>query len=463
MKFPAPMLDLAYQLCLLFRGQDPNVQDPPKQDPPAPVKAEEELGPFLDTWNTEAVALGALLAVFLLVLLVTRWGILPVVRIIIKRTKFEWDDAFVDAKCFGWLSYIAAAAVFLLATNVLDLLHTWKLVSADVVLTKADWLAYLQNLAKGVIAFSIMMAVVAVLNAVDKIYTQRKGADRRPIKGYIQIAKIFAFVVGMVSTIALLFGKEPWLFISGIGAFTAILILVFKDTILSLVASIQLTSNNMIRVGDWVEVPSAGADGDVIDIALHTVKIQNWDKTVTTVPTYNLITGSFKNWRTMSESGGRRIKRSLHIDMSTIRFLDDEDIRRFEKFALLQEYMASKQQELTEANKEHAADPSIVINARRLTNIGTFRSYVVEYLKQNHKIHKGMTFLVRQLQPTPDGLPMEIYIFSNVTTWVEYEGIQADIFDHLLSILPEFGLMVFQRPAGSDITELAEAAAGQSS
>ncbi|MHC4852103.1 MAG: mechanosensitive ion channel family protein [Planctomycetota bacterium] len=417
-------------------------------------------GPFLDTWNTEALALGALLAVFLLVLLVTRYLILPLVRIGIKKSKFEWDDAFVDAKCFRWLSYIAAVAVFLAATNVMDLLHTMGLVSTDVALTNVPWLPYLQNLAKAVIALSIMMAIVAVLNAVNDIYTKRKGAGRRPIKGYVQIAKIFVYVVGIVSTIALLFGKAPWLFISGFGAFTAILLLVFKDTILSLVASIQLTTNDMIRIGDWVEVPSAGADGDVIDIALHTVKIQNWDKTVTTVPTHSLIAGSFKNWRTMPESGGRRIKRSIYIDISTIHFLDDKDIERFSKFALLQDYMAQKTQELEAYNKEHATDPSIVVNARRLTNIGTFRHYVVEYLKQHPRVHKGMTFLIRQLQPTPKGLPLEVYIFSNITGWVDYEGIQSDIFDHLLAALPEFDLMAFQEPAGSNITELAIAASG---
>jgi len=421
------------------------------------------MGPFPSGLNTELIGLAALLSVFLIVFLVTRWVILPLVRVVIKKSRFEWDDAFVDARCFRWVSYIAAAAVFLGSTHVLNLLHRMRFVPADVALAEVPWLPYLQNLSKAVIAFSVMMAAAAVLNAVNEIYTRRGGAGRRPMKGYVQIAKLFVFVVGIVSSIALLFGKEPWLFISGIGAFTAVLLLVFKDTILSLVASIQLTSNDMIRIRDWIEVPSAGADGEVIDIALHTVKIQNWDKTVTTVPTYNLISGSFKNWRTMPESGGRRIKRSLNIDMSTIRFLDEQDIEHFSKFALLKDYIAAKQKLLEETNKKERLDPSVLVNARRLTNIGTFRAYVVEYLKQNTKVHKGMTFLVRQLQPTPDGLPLEIYIFSNVTTWADYENIQSDIFDHLLAALPEFGLMVFQRPAGSDITELAAAAAAAGS
>lgn len=418
------------------------------------------IGPFPQGMNTELIGLTALLAVFLLVFLATRFVILPAVRLVIKKSRFKWDDAFVDARCFRWLSYIAAAAVFLGASHIMGLLHRMGLVPAEVALTEVPWLSYVQNLSKAVIAFSVMMAAAAVLNAINEIYARQRGAGRRPIKGYVQIAKIFVFVVGTVSTVALLFGKEPWLFISGIGAFTAILLLVFKDTILSLVASIQLTSNDMVRVGDWIEVPSAGADGDVIDIALHTVKVQNWDKTVTTVPTYNLISGSFKNWRTMPQSGGRRIKRSLHIDMSTIRFLDEEDIERFSRFNLLKDYMAEKKRALDAYNKEHATDPSITVNARNLTNIGTFRQYVVEYLEQHPKVNKGMTFLVRQLQPTPDGLPLEIYIFSSETGWVDYENVQSDIFDHLLAALPEFGLIVFQRPAGSDITHLALATAG---
>jgi miniconductance mechanosensitive channel len=207
----------------------------------------------------------------------------------------------------------------------------------------------------------------------------------------------------------------------------------------------------MIRVGDWIEMPQFGADGDVVDIALHTVKVQNWDKTITTIPTHRLISDSFKNWRSMSESGGRRIKRALLLDMNSIRFLDDADIERFGNFVLLQDYIAEKKKELEEYNQSvTAGDPSLVANARKLTNIGTFRMYVVQYLRSHPKIHKEMTFLIRQLSPTPSGLPLEIYVFSNDVAWVPYEGIQSDIFDHLLAIVPEFGLRVFQQPTGQD-------------
>ena len=227
--------------------------------------------------------------------------------------------------------------------------------------------------------------------------------------------------------------------------------MVFRDTILSFVASLQIASNDMVRVGDWIEMPQFGADGDVVDIALHTVKVQNWDKTITTIPTHRLISDSFKNWRAMSESGGRRIKRALHLDMSSIRFLGDADIERFGKFVLLKDYISEKKAELEEYNKSVTdGDPNLVANARRLTNIGTFRMYVVQYLKANPKIHDNMTFLIRQLSPTANGLPLEIYVFSNDVNWVAYEGIQSDIFDHLLAIVPEFGLRVFQQPTGQD-------------
>jgi miniconductance mechanosensitive channel len=236
---------------------------------------------------------------------------------------------------------------------------------------------------------------------------------------------------------------------------TAVLILVFKDTILSLVASVQLTSHDMIRVGDWIEMPSCNADGDVVDIALHTVKVQNWDKTITTIPTHKLIAESFKNWRGMSLSGGRRIKRNLHIDLSSIRFLTDAEIERFERFKLLEDYIAGKETELAEYNE--AVGESENANLRRLTNVGTFRAYVFNYLKHHPKIHDGMTLLVRQLQPGPQGLPLEIYAFTNVTDWSIYEDIQSDIFDHLMAIIGEFGLRVYQAPSGEDLTAIGAA------
>ena len=251
--------------------------------------------------------------------------------------------------------------------------------------------------------------------------------------------------------IAALLDRSPLLLLSGFGAMTAILLLVFRDTILSLVASVQLTAQDMVRVGDWIEMPQFGADGDVIDVQLHTVKVQNWDKTITTIPTHRLISDSFKNWRGMSESGGRRIKRAIHIDLGSVRFQTDEEIEHFRRFALLKGYVGDKLQELRDYNAGLPTEVDDEVNRRRLTNIGTFRAYAFNYLKHHPKINQQMTLIVRQLAPGPEGLPLEIYCFTNTTAWADYEGIQSDIFDHLLAITPEFGLRLFQKPAGHDL------------
>ena len=253
--------------------------------------------------------------------------------------------------------------------------------------------------------------------------------------------------------------QNPLIFVSGIGAMTAVLMLVFKDTILSLVASVQIASNDMVRLGDWVEMPKLNADGDVIDIALHTVKIRNFDNTITTVPTSKFIDESFKNWRGMSESGARRIKRSIYIDKSTIRFLTDEEVNRFKRFKLLEDYVEKKQEEIRAFN-ESLGGSGEDVNWRRMTNIGTLRAYIVNYLRNHPKIDQSRTLLVRQLAPTPHGLPIELYVFSNDTKWVAYEGIQADIFDHIIALLPEFGLRLFQHPTGADWIASREQGAG---
>ncbi len=263
------------------------------------------------------------------------------------------------------------------------------------------------------------------------------------------------YIAAGIVVVSILAERSPVVFLSGLGALTAVLLVVFRDTILSFVASLQIASNDMIRIGDWVEMPQANADGDVIDIALHTVKIQNWDKTISTIPTHRFISESFKNWRGMSEAGGRRIKRSLSLDMSSIRFLSDEEIERLSRYELLQEYMSAKRRELDEYRAAKAElDSDTIPEARRLTNAGTFRAYVQRYLEAHPMIHDGMTLLVRQLDPTPKGLPIEIYCFTRDTRWARYEQLQADIFDHLIAVLPGFGLKAFQEPAGSDFSRL---------
>ena len=290
------------------------------------------------------------------------------------------------------------------------------------------------------IAGSLML----LLDIADRFYQERENAQARPIKGYLQLCKILMIIVAAILAISFILDKSPVLMLSGLGAVAAVLMLIFQDTILSLVASIQLNSNNMVKVGDWIVMPSHSVDGDVIEIALHTIKVQNWDKTIVTIPTRKLIEGSFINWRGMFESGGRRIKRSLYIDQRSIRFLSDEEIKRLEEFVLLDDYLETKQKEISDWNAELAAKGAANINGRRITNIGTFRVYVEKYLRSNKNINQDMLILVRQLAPGSTGLPLEIYCFTKSTQWVEYENAQSDVFDHLLAILPIFGLRVFQ-------------------
>lgn len=319
----------------------------------------------------------------------------------------------------------------------------------------AQAVTFVRSLSTAFIILTIAIALSGFLTLLNDLYQRRPNAANRPIKGYVQLGKLLLYGAAAILIIAALMDQSPLLLLSGLGAMAAVLMLVFKDTILSLVASVQIGSNDMVRVGDWIEMPQFNADGDVIDIALHTVKIQNFDKTITTVPTHRLISESFRNWRGMSQSGGRRIMRSLMIDQRSVRFLDDSDIETMAQFAVLQPYLEAKRQEIERWNSEQGADGTV--NGRRLTNVGTFRAYVLAYLRSRSDIAQDKTLLVRQLAPSENGLPMEIYAFATSTVWDEYEGIQGDIFDHLIAILPEFDLRLFQRPTGADVTALATA------
>lgn len=353
--------------------------------------------------------------------------ILAVVTYLVKQSKTKWDDILLERKVFVRLSHFVPALVIYYSSGFFG-----------------SWADPIQRLSMVYMILTGYMVINSFLNAIVDIYRSFDISKQRPIKGYVQIGKIIIFVFIAVIAIAILMDRSPWLLLSGLGAMTAIILLIFKDSILGLVASVQLSMNNMVQVGDWIEMPKYGVDGDVIDISLHTVKVQNWDKTITTIPAYSMISDAFKNWRGMSESGGRRIKRSINIDMHSIKFLDGELLARFEKIQLLKDYLAMKKKEIAEHNKLNMVDESTLINGRHLTNIGTFRAYVQQYLRNHPKIHKEMTFLVRQLPSGPNGLPIEIYVFSNDQDWVRYEGIQSDIFDHLLAILPIFDLKVFQ-------------------
>lgn len=319
-----------------------------------------------------------------------------------------------------------------------------------------ELIAVVRNVCNAFVILTVAMAIAALLNLINSVYQRRPDAANRPIKGYLEVIKIIVYAVSVLLMIATLIDRSPLILLSGLGAMAAVLMLIFQDTLLSLVASVQIASNDMLRVGDWIEMPQLNADGFVIDIALHTVKVQNWDKTITTLPTKRLITEPFKNWRGMFESGGRRIKRSLFIDQNSVRFLSESEAQNLTRFVLLRDYLEQKKEELTEWNAklaEHGREP---VNTRRITNIGTFRAYVERYLRNHPFIHQDMTMLVRQLAPGPEGLPLEIYCFTAKTAWVDHEGIQSDIFDHLLAILPEFGLRVYQQPSGADMRGMVE-------
>lgn len=307
-----------------------------------------------------------------------------------------------------------------------------------------------RNVTSAFMILTLARAAGTALGVVDTLYHRRPEARLKPIKGYLQVLKIGVYVIASLLMIATLIDRSPLILLSGLGAMAAVLILVFQDTLLSLVAGIQISSTDMVRVGDWIEMAGQNANGTVTEIALHTVKVENFDKTVTTVPIRKLVTEPFKNWRAMQESGGRRIIRSIRLDQTSIAFITPQEVARLRGFSHLDHYIESKSDEMASWNARLGDAASFAGNTRRPTNLGTFRAYVDAYLKAHPRIHKGMTTMVRQLEPTAEGLPLEIYCFTDTVVWVEYETIQADIFDHLFAILPEFGLRVFQSPAGSD-------------
>ncbi len=372
-----------------------------------------------------------------------------------SRTRSTWDDRLVERKVFGRLAQVVPALVVYIGIGP-ALGVTEGMVEADPRAALVVSWVLARRLAGAFMAFAVVGAFKAFLDATNDIYNETYAeAKSRPIKGYLQVLGLAAYLAGGVVIVAILAGRSPLYFLSGLGALAAVLMLVFRDTILSLVASVQIASNDMVRIGDWVSVPQANCDGEVIDIALHTVKVQNWDKTISTIPTHKFIAESFKNWRGMSESGGRRVKRGLRLDMGSVRFLSEQEIAEFSRWEVIRDYMLERRAEIERYNAEKTADtgPAIVPEIRRLTNLGTFRAYVQRYLEAHPQTHKRMTLLVRQLEPGPQGVPIEIYCFSNDTAWANYEGFQADVFDHLISILPEFGLRAFQAPTGRDFAK----------
>jgi len=394
----------------------------------------EKLSPFV---NNEIVRLIILLAVTFLVGFLAKKVIVEAAHRYSKRSPNKFDDLFSQYKVYDIAAYVLAILVFYYGVHFLPRFEPFikKLVSIAWVLV-------------------ITLLITRLLSVGLVLYEHYPLAKRHPIKGYVQLLKLFIYFAAGIIILCHLFEKSPWAFISGLGALSAVLLLIFRHTLLSFVASFQIVSQDLFRLGDWIEMPKYGADGEVIDIALHTIKVQNWDRTIVVIPTYKFLEESFKNWRGMELAGGRRIKRAILVDQSSIKLCDEALLERLKKVHLLKDYLEEKLREIEADNRARGVDTKASpLNGRRLTNIGTFRIYIENYLKNHPKIRKDMTLMVRQLPPTPQGLPLEVYCFVADTRWVPYEKVQADIFDHILSVASEFDLRVYQMPTGWDLRE----------
>ena len=388
---------------------------------------------------TKSVACSMVIILSILADFVAKRYLLSGLTRLISHTKTTWDDIFLNRKVFNKLSHLAPAVVIYLLVD-------FALPGADSLIT------FVKNTVTVYMIIIGLLFIDSFLNAVLDIYRSFEISRELPIRSFMQLAKIVIYFIGAIFIISIILNKTPIYFLSGLGAMTAVLMLIFKDAILGFVAGIQLTANKMVAHGDWIEMPKYGADGDVLEVTLTTVKVQNWDKTITTIPTYALISESFKNWRGMQESGGRRIKRAIYIDLNSIKFCTTKMLEKFSKIKNISEYLEKKMKEINAYNA--SLDQASLINGRQLTNIGTFRAYLNAYLGEHPLINQDLTFLIRQLDPTAHGLPIEIYVFSKDIRWANYEAIQADIFDHILAVVDEFGLKLFQNPTGSDFKTL---------
>jgi miniconductance mechanosensitive channel len=355
----------------------------------------------------------------------------------IKNNKYKWDDVLLDAKLFQRIALIIPGLLIYMFASFYDNLQ-------DII----------QKVAIIYILVIISLVFRSLLAAIDSIYKQNPVSKERPIKGLLQVIEIAVYVVVGIAVISTLIDKNPIYLLSGVGAVTAVVSLIFKDIIIGFVSGIQLVWNDMLRIGDWVEMPKYNTDGDVLDITLYSVKIQNWDKTISTIPTSAFITDSFKNWKGMREYGGRRVKRSFLIDLNTIKICSDEMVERFKKIDFISEYMEEITKEIENYNKENIINTELHINGKQLTNLRVFRAYLTNYLKNTIELRPSSTTIVRQLAPTENGIPIEIYLFVADTRWVNYETIQADVFDHILAVIDIFELRMFQNPTGNDIKEL---------
>ena len=390
---------------------------------------------ILDIKEQKYILLAITLSISFFSYVLMRYVVLKAISRLFEKTSTKLDDILIETGFLNRISYIVPLIILYNLFN--SFIGSYLIIN---------------RLLLSLIAIVIILSFNSLLNVFNDIYNRSKYSNNINLKSYFQILRLIINLLSIIVVISIISGQSPLYLLSGLGALTAVLMLIFKDTILSFVSSIQINSNDLFKIGDWVEAPQFGADGDVIDIALHTIKIQNWDKTISIIPTHKLIDSSFKNWRGMSDSGGRRIKRSINIDMNSIKFCNDELINNFKSITIISEYIDRKLSNLKEHNE--SVNKESIINGRALTNVGTYRAYIKAYLRNNKDIHKDMTFLVRQLSPTSNGLPIQIYVFSKNTNWIDYEEIQSDIFDHLISALHQFDLKIYQQPSGNDLLKI---------
>lgn len=400
---------------------------------------------FSQSWAddlTSGIILVVILAIAFLGDAICRHIILTAVARLVKKTKVTWDDIVFDRKVLTHVSHLVAPILLYILLPL--------------AISNLGLLSFIQRICMIYIIAVFLKFISSLLTALFHVYSEKEQFRDRPLKGLLQTVQVILFFIGGIIIVSILIDKSPMVLLTGLGASAAVLMLVFKDSIMGFVSGIQLSANNMLRVGDWIQMPKYGADGTVIEVTLNTVKVRNWDNTITTIPPYALVSDSFQNWRGMQESGGRRIKRSIRIDMNSVKFCTPEMLAKYKKIQLLKDYIEETEKVIEDYNKEHGIDNSILVNGRRQTNLGVFRAYLTNYLKSLPTVNQDLTCMVRQLQPTEQGIPLELYFFSAIKAWVPYEGVQADVFDHVLAIIPEFDLHVFQNPTGEDFRELSK-------
>lgn len=397
------------------------------------------VSPQTADWMDQFIAFALVLVIAFAADMICRKILLKAIARLVQKTKATWDDIMFDRNVMVHLSRMVAPVVIYLFIPI------------AFAQTDSVTLSFIRRLCYIYIIFSFLLFVNSFLKAAYTVYSEKESMRDRPLKGLLQTLQVSLWSIGLIVVVAELLGKSPLSLLAGLGASAAVLMLVFKDSIMGFVSGVQLSANDMLKVGDWIAMPKYGADGTVIEVTLNTVKVRNWDNTITTIPPYLLVSDSFQNWRGMRESGGRRVKRSINIDMTSVHLCTPQMLERYRKIDLLKDYIDQTEAEVRAYNEQNGIDNAVLVNGRRQTNLGVFRAYLTAYLKSLPVVNKDLNCMVRHLQPTDHGLPVELYFFSTIKDWIPYEGVQADVFDHVLAIIPEFDLRVFQSPSGADL------------